>query len=62
MDKGREIHVHVNFFDENFISTALKTKQTIFQVRGGSYGKAEDDSDEEESGDELHRNKRNCCD
>jgi len=30
VDKGREIIVHVNFFDENFISTALKSKQTIF--------------------------------
>jgi len=41
--------------------TATPGPPPATQVRGGSYGKAEDDSDEEESGDELHRNKRNCC-
>ena len=32
VDKGSEeiIHVHVNFFDENFISTALKKKNRHF--------------------------------
>ena len=41
--------------------TATPGPPPATQVRGGSYGKAEDDSDEEESGDELHQNKRNCC-
>jgi len=42
--------------------TATPGPPPATQVRGGSYGQAEDDSDAADSGDELPRNKRHCAD